>query len=72
MDTGIKLVLILAVSGGCCFNLRFLLALHRELQLAKRAPQIGKRKAHTSQIKLQPIEPQQEKPCATLCSLESR
>ena len=37
------LLLILAVSGGCCFNLRFLWALHREMRAIKAAAQVGKR-----------------------------
>jgi len=39
--------LILATGGGCWFNLRFLWALHRELQLAKLSSRVGK---HTAVI----------------------
>jgi|GEM_PF-5960493 len=33
-----RLLLVLGVIGGCIFNLRFLWAMHRELQQYKRTP----------------------------------
>jgi hypothetical protein len=54
--------LILATGGGCWFNLRFLWALHRELQLAKLPSRVGKRTAVTGTVTPQVDMAKQTKP----------
>ena len=53
------LLLVLVVSGGCRFYLRFLWAMHQELKVLKSIPKASK------------VRPRQENPCATLRSSES-
>jgi hypothetical protein len=80
------IVLILAASG-CCFNLRFLWALRRELRMEKLSPRVGERGDMVRPRKVGPrqsrpylvksqskpqVRAPQEKPCETSYSLGSR
>lgn len=70
------LVPIFVISAGCFFNLRFLWALHRELQADKQAQRVRMPKLVEERgrrrIPLATTIRQQETPCATYYSLESR
>jgi hypothetical protein len=57
-----KLAFILAANGGCWFNLRFLWALRRELQLTKFVPRVVRRAALIGPVAPRRVVLQQTKP----------